>query len=239
MIYSQLKKGKTLENIASSTTSIYADSIIPFSMRHKLTKEIKPALNQGSSYLSSIFPKTIIPLRSMKYLPLASLATTQPNWKNITEVEYNKNFMKKKREVLNEDKYIKVHPIETGRQKPMVPSWVNMQYNRRPVLNTPWMKDTQGVAMNTMNNINGALLEMSDIDIQRETARANLLLVQKMAELVAAEKEKVQEEISKVEAEVEMLEADRDRAIMDTHKLEMEKEMFEAKMFTGVARAKS
>nr|XP_024217650.1 uncharacterized protein LOC112211018 [Halyomorpha halys] len=240
MKYPKLENDRSIKKIPGPTQSVYAGSDIPFIVRHELKKHNEPALNHGATYLSSISPKTIIPLKSIKYLPLASLATTQPLRKNITKVVYSKNFVKKKREVVSEEnKYIKVYPPETGRQKPMVPSWVNLQYNRRPVINTPWMKDTQGVAMNTMNNINGALLEMSDIDIQRETAKANLLLVQKMAELVTAEKEKVQAEINKVEAEVDMLEADRDRAIMDTQKLEMEKEMFEAKMFTGGARAKS
>lgn len=214
--------------------SVYIGAILPLEVGEKT----KPTYNnEASTFLSSIFPKSILPLRSMKYLPLAKLATNQLHQtNNFTETVYAKEQMKKKRDT-DEQRYVKLFPPETGRQKPMIPSWATLQYNKRPMINTPWMKDTQGVAMNTMNTINGALLEMSDIDIQKETARANLLLVQKMSDLVAAEKEKVRAEISKMEAEVERLEADRDRAIMDTHKLEMEKELLEARIMSGGARS--
>ncbi|BES90618.1 Hypothetical protein NTJ_03426 [Nesidiocoris tenuis] len=142
------------------------------------------------------------------------------------------------------DNYIKIESIhaqndslESPRQNQhMVPSWTTIQYNRRPVINTPWMKDTQGVAMNTVNNVNGAMLELSDTDIQRETAKANLVLVQRMAELVLAEKDKVKAEMSRVQTDLERLASERDRNLIEIQKLDMEREMYEAKLLSGTAR---
>ncbi|XP_024081028.1 uncharacterized protein LOC106667155 [Cimex lectularius] len=163
--------------------------------------------------MSSLIPKYIVDLKSMKYLAVASMAAQQRLMAG-----------RQKRDA----EYVKVYPPVSSRQKPIMPTWGSF-YNRRPAINSPWTKDTQSVTVNTV--------ELSDLDIQRETSRANLILVQRMGELVQVEKEKVISEIQKSAVEMERMIAEKEKHQMDTQKLEIEKEMIEAKLISGTAKS--
>ncbi|KAF6216066.1 hypothetical protein GE061_000404 [Apolygus lucorum] len=229
--------------------NVYMGAKLPLAVVKPYRPLYEPS-KHGDAVLSTIFPKSIIELKSMKYLPVIKLATShQP-----TLVSYYKSRKMKREadlkpyayvnktseaagsEMGEESKnFVKMRPIliENSRQQPIVPSWSTVQYNRRPIINTPWMKDTQNVAMTTVNNINGAMLELSDTDIQRETAKANLILVQRMGDLVMAEKDKVKSELGRVKIDSERMASERDRNLMESQKLEMEKELYEAKLLSG------
>lgn len=228
--------------------SVYVGVRVPLEIVRPFRPPYEPS-KHGDAVLNTLFPKSVIYLKSMKYLPVVKLATAH----TPSQVMYEKT-KKIKREATNNipfksngssvwkadtETYVKIESPTMGepRQKPLVPSWSTVQYNRRPIINTPWMKDTQGIAMTTMNNINGAMLELSDTDIQRETAKANLVLVQRMGELVQAEKDKVKAEMNQVQSDIERMVSERERNLMEIQKLEMEKEVYETRLLSGSARA--